>query len=314
MLVDMTRSLFSTYERDIAAAGENGYYRFIYLPLTVLLLWRLWAFTIYPWFYPNRLEYLPYWIPYMGHVIPFFRNSNRLFTRAKKEFNHKLCALRIVGQDMVMATTAAQIAAIEKDTHSFGFEPFVDLMYDEVSRVSPESKPILWRTPAEGYVSLFPNPKQLSPAHTGIHMLHKQLQTPDALHRFMSESLAGVSNTLRWSYFYETSILASTADVKVVSLECLVRDVLFDAQINSFFGPRLQELEPNIRKILKEWDWNSWQVSYKLPSFLAKRAIGPRDHLLDVLTQYYSTPAEHRPGSVPFVSELYDDYQTSRAI
>ena len=29
----------------------------------VLLVWRLWAFTIYPLLNPGELEYLPYWIP-----------------------------------------------------------------------------------------------------------------------------------------------------------------------------------------------------------------------------------------------------------
>ncbi|THC88325.1 hypothetical protein EYZ11_012231 [Aspergillus tanneri] len=74
-----------------------------------------------------------------------------------------------------------------------------------------------------------------------------------------------------------------------------------DAQISSFFGPRLLELEPNLRSILK-------RVSYKLPSVLVKRATRLRDRLVGVLTQYYSLPAEQRTGSVAF-KEVYDDYR-----
>ncbi|PYI05537.1 cytochrome P450 [Aspergillus sclerotiicarbonarius CBS 121057] len=241
--------------------------------------------------------------------MPFLRNSNDLFARAKREFGHRLCTLRIAGEDIVLVTTAAQISVIDKERRIYAFEPFVDLMYDEVAKVSRASKPILWRTPAEGYVSIFPNPKQMPCAHTGIALLHKQFSQPDALRRFMVQSLALVNQTLQWDSFYDTSVLRSTANVKVVSLDCLCRDVIMDAQVASFFGTRLLELEPHLRSILKEWDFESWRVSYKLPAVLAKRATRLRDRLVDVLTHYYSLPAEQRPGSVAFVNEVYDDYK-----
>ncbi|QMW47793.1 hypothetical protein G4B11_011311 [Aspergillus flavus] len=309
MLDDLVSSISSPDAQDIATGERTKFHRVLYLLLLVLFAWRLWAFTISPRLYRDRLEYLPYWIPYLGHAVPFFRNSSALFARAKKEFRHKLCALRIAGQDMVMVTTAAQIAAIDKDSPTFAFEPFVDLVYDEIATVSRESKPLLWRTPAEGYKSLFPSAKQMTAAHTGIHLLHKQLTQPDAMHEFMTNSLVHVNNTLQWDSFYNTSVLAATADVKVVSLECLCRDVIIDAQLTSFFGPRILEIEPNIRSFLKAWDSISWKVSYRLPSFLAKHATQLRDHLIEVLVKYYAFPAEERPGSVSFVNDVYDDYK-----
>jgi len=33
--------------------------------LTLLLVWRVWRFTIYPLLYPDRPKELPYWIPCM---------------------------------------------------------------------------------------------------------------------------------------------------------------------------------------------------------------------------------------------------------
>ncbi|KAB8254534.1 cytochrome P450 [Aspergillus pseudonomiae] len=306
MLDNLVRSVSSTDPNDIATAEQTRLPRVVYLLLSVLLAWRLWAFTISPRLHRDRLEYLPYWIPSNGTRS---RSSSALFAKAKKEFNHKLCALRIAGQDIVMVTTAAQIAAIDRDSQTFAFEPFVDLVYEEIATVSRETKPLLWRTPAEGYESLFPNAKQMTAAHTGIHLLHKQLTQPDEMHRFMANSLAHVNNTLQWNSFYKTSVLASTPDVKVVSLECMCRDVIIDAQLTSFFGPRILELEPNIRSFLKAWDRISWQVTYKLPSFLAKHATQLRDHLIEVLVEYYAFPAEQRPGSVSFVNDVYNDYK-----
>ena len=245
----------------------------------------------------------------MGHVIPFFRHSNHLFARAEKEFGHRFCALHIAGQDIVVTTTTAQISVVDRERHIYAFEPFVDLMYDEVAKVSQDNKPILWRAPAEGYVSIFPNPKQMSCAHTGIALLHEQFTQPSAFRCIMVNSLASVNQALKWGSFYDTSVLRSSSDVKVVSLDFLCRDAIMNAQIASFFGTRLLELEPNICTILKEWDLESWRVSYKLPSVLAKRATRLRDWLVDILTLYYALPTGQRPGSVAIVNELYDDYK-----
>jgi hypothetical protein len=35
----------------------------IALPIIVLLLWRLWRFTIVPFLFPNQPRTLPYWLP-----------------------------------------------------------------------------------------------------------------------------------------------------------------------------------------------------------------------------------------------------------
>ncbi|KAB8229431.1 cytochrome P450 [Aspergillus alliaceus] len=309
MLGSTSRSFFSSGQQDIAAGEWTQFHYLVYLPIILLFAWRLWAFTISPRLYQGQLEYLPYWIPYIGHVIPFYRNSNALFALAKKQFNRKLCTLRVVGEDIVMVTTAAQIATVEKDTQTFGFEPFLDLMYDEVAKVSRDSKSILWQTRAEGFVSHSSKPRQLTLAHSGVALLHKQLLQADPMHRLMTNTLPYLSKTLQWDSFYETSVLASAANVKVISLDRLSRDVIMDAQTSAFLGPRLLELEPDFRTILKWWDTNSWKVWYKLPPFLAKSATCPRDRLIDVMLQYYSIPAEQRPGCVPFVNEVYDEYK-----
>jgi hypothetical protein len=30
---------------------------------TILLLWRLWVFTVRPWIWPSEPRYMPYWVP-----------------------------------------------------------------------------------------------------------------------------------------------------------------------------------------------------------------------------------------------------------
>ncbi|KAJ5884246.1 cytochrome P450 monooxygenase [Penicillium tannophilum] len=311
MFVNILESLYDLQQKDETAIRFAELSHVFLSLLALIFIWRLWNFVIYPRVYRDQVKYLPYWIPGLGHAIPFFRNSNGLFKRAKKRFPDELCCLRVAGQDIVMVTSAAQIKEIDKDTHNFGFDPFLDLMYDEIAQVPHKNKHLLWRTPAEGYASIFPNLKNLSMAHHGLEMLHSQIVPPDAMKRVMDHSLQHLETTLKWDSFYPTSVIATSADTKVISLHALCWDSIFESITLSFMGPGLLELEPNIRSYYAEWDYHNWQVTYQLPPFLAKQAIEPKAHVIEVLRQYLETPVDQRPGSVPFVDKVYSDYRAS---
>jgi hypothetical protein len=181
------------------------------------------------------------------------------------------------------------------------------MVYDGVGNVSREAKFTLWRTPAEGFVSLHPNPKQRVLVHTGNDLLHKQLLQPGPMQQLLEKVLVYINDTTQWDHFYKTTVLASNANEKVVSLHCWCRDVLIEAQNRTWFGDYLQELEPNMRLIFDQWDYNSWRITYQVPSFMAKPATRPRDRLIQTLTKYFYTPRETRTGGIPFINELQDE-------
>lgn len=215
--------------------------------------------------------------------------------------------LHIAGQDLAVFTTPSQVTRILNDNHSYSFDPYIDLIYATVGNVSGEAKGILWRTPAEGFMSLHPNPKKEVLVHTGNRLLHKQLMQSDAMQDLVGKVLLSMHHAMQWDSFYDTTVLASNANEKVVSLHCWCRDVLVEAQNKTFFGHQLSELEPDMRFLYDQWDYNSWRVTYQLPSFMAKPATYPRDRMIQALTKYLDTPKEHRTGVVPFISELQDE-------
>ncbi|KAJ5733722.1 cytochrome P450 monooxygenase [Penicillium malachiteum] len=277
--------------------------------LALLLAWRIWNFVIYPRIYPDEVKHLPYWIP--GHAIPFFWNSNKLYKQAKDSFPQEPCALRVVGQDIVIVTSAAQIKEIDRNTEDFDFDAVLDVMYDEIAKIPRKNKSLLWRTPGEGYASIFPNPKGLSMAHHGFDMLHSQLIPQAGMMRTLDYSIRELESTLRWDSFYPRCVIAESDDIKLVSLERLSWDSLFQSIVLSFMGPGLFKLEPNLSQYFSQWDYHSWQVTYQLPGFLAKRASKPKDHAIEILRQYLEAPAEQRAGSVPFIDQVYNDYRAS---
>ena len=215
--------------------------------------------------------------------------------------------LYVAGEKIVVIMSTSDATQIFKDESSFSFDPFIDMIYRGVANVSDEGNDILWRTPKEGFISLHPNPKEKVLVHTGNALLHKQLLELDSLRELTEKVLSYIDETTQWDTFFPTSVLSSTPDTKVVSLHCWCRDVLLEAQSRAFFGDYLRELEPNMTLIFDDWDINSWMVTFRYPSFMAKAAINPRNRLIRTLTRYLETPLEKRSGGVPFVKELLDE-------
>jgi hypothetical protein len=92
-------------------------------------------------------------------------------------FEHRNNSIKTVhapcrGQDIAVFTLSSQISRIFKDGNSYSFDPFIGMGYSGVGNVSREAKTILWRSPAEGLVSLHPNPKLQVLVHTGNNLLH----------------------------------------------------------------------------------------------------------------------------------------------
>lgn len=215
--------------------------------------------------------------------------------------------LHIAGKRVAVITSPSDVSQVFNDNTSFSFDPFIDSIYKGVGNVSDEANVILWRTPEEGFTSLHPNPKGQVLVHTGNALLHKQLLGPQELEELSEKVLGYIEGTMRWQSFFQTSILSSSSDTKVVSLHCWCRDVLIEAQSRAFFGEYLQELEPQMTLIFDQWDNNSWMIPYQYPAFMAKAAIEPRDRLIKTLNRYLNSPRERLSGGVPFVRELVDE-------
>ena len=138
--------------------------------------------------------------------------------------------LCVLGQNVAVLQSPADASQVFKDIVSFAFNSFIDSIYRCVGNVSEEANRILWRTPKDGFVSLHPNPKENVLIHTGNALLHKQLLQPEALQELSEKVLDFIEYSMRWHSFFDTSILSSNADTKVVSLHYWCRDVLIGAQ------------------------------------------------------------------------------------
>lgn len=215
--------------------------------------------------------------------------------------------LYVAGERILVLMSPSDASQVFKDESSFAFDSFIDMVYRGVGNVSDDANRILWRTPREGFTSLHPNPHGKVLVHTGNALLHKQLLTASCLQELTGKVSGYIDDNMQWESFFDTSVLSSDADVKIVSLHCWCRDVLIEAQNRAWFGEYIRELEPRMTVLFDEWDINSWMITYQYPSIMAKAATRPRDRLIKVLTRYLDTSREKRSGGVPFVNELEDE-------
>ena len=49
----------------------------------ILLLWRLIRFSVLPLLHPVDPQEYPYWLPGIGHLFSFFKDSDRLLARGR---------------------------------------------------------------------------------------------------------------------------------------------------------------------------------------------------------------------------------------
>ena len=215
--------------------------------------------------------------------------------------------LNILGEKLVILTSPDDLSEVYRNTSTLTFDGLVRTIHKGVANVSPEGFKTLWRTPAEGYEPLHPNPMGKVLVHYGNDIQHAQLLPGQRLEDLTHSFLRLIQENMRWNHFRETSVLKSNADEKVVSLHHWCLEVLVDSATRAFFGEYLLELEPSLTQTFKAWDENSWMMTYQYPLFLAKAAVQPRDRLINALTQYFEAPQEKRKGEVYLVRELEDE-------
>ncbi|KAK7983403.1 hypothetical protein PG989_010805 [Apiospora arundinis] len=286
------------------------------LPLYLLLtwlIWRLWKFSIRPLLYTKEVEYLPYSIPFIGHAVPMFKSTARLYTQAIKHFNglRKTYALHVMGRDIVIVSDPAEQSLIYKDSSSYSINGSIDMIYKCVGEVSPDAHKNLWHGPEDGFQSLHPNPKGQVLVHMGYSLLHKQLLQPEKSQELIQKNVSYIEQYTGSGAFFDTSVLASNAKGdQVVSLHKWCLEVLIESQTRIFFGKTFREIQPDYKTLFDAWDFNSWMMTYQYPHFLAKAATRPRNALFKALTQYLDMPRDERDReSVPFVNELQDELE-----
>lgn len=79
----------------------------------MLLLWRLWRFTIQPLLNTKEPRELPYWIPFLGHANSYIRDAYSTLTYGRLYFgdDRKPFSITLGGEVMYIITAPQDVVA-----------------------------------------------------------------------------------------------------------------------------------------------------------------------------------------------------------
>jgi hypothetical protein len=277
----------------------------IFLSLfAALFSWRLYRFTIQPKLYPNDPKQLPYWLPFIGHLIPFFQNFNNAISSGRKNFHpsSEPFVMTVAGQTIYVATSAEDINAVWKNSKTISLNPIVSDMYVGVG-IGEKSKEALFRVHEDAEYNKGKG-RGMTPTQMVIELHHQQLHKGARLDELMECTVASMLRQLDFSSTGEAVRNRKTASI--ISLHQLCVDIFMTGVTTVYFGPKLLAIEPNLIKAFESWEHCNWKFLFQLPTVFSGDLLAAQTTLTVAFTRYYQLPKSERPGAIFFVDALED--------
>ncbi|GAB1315261.1 Abscisic acid 8'-hydroxylase 4 [Madurella fahalii] len=307
----------SSYVRGvITLIVHDGRLALLAAALFSLLLWRFYTFTVAPWLHPTDPKEYPYWVPVVGHLRSFFKNSSRLVSEARLFFHGtgEPFTLTVAGQKWYVLTKAEHVAATYKMEHLS-----YDIFAVEVMRMIGVSEDGISKAFQTHHVA---KDGSKSPPYKHLVRLCKEYQLEQLSPGNRLDQLVGRSTALMRRHLEMESILnrgrhwyasptGPGGDCVTVSLYQWISDVFIDMGTQAYFGRLLQEIEPDLIRTFMAFETLSWQAMYQYPSFLCKEMMDAKAKLQHAMEVYfYRTPKSQRADASWFISRIEEE--TSR--
>ena len=172
---------------------------------------------------------------------------------------------------------------------------------------TPSAVEKMWQNPSKDIAATKKsriNPLHKALAHLGEDLYRQQLQPGRELDILQSSFLHNIHESICWQNLSDKITVSSSRDRKTVSLLGWCREVLLDAATKSFFGDRLQEIDPDLFQSFFDFDDNSWKLTYHYPRFLSNEMYAAKQQAINALTTYFKLPKEQRLGESWLVRTL----------
>lgn len=270
------------------------------LVLALWLLWRLYAFTFVPYLYPNDPKPLPYWIPFLGHTVGFFRNSDRLIERGLNYFGrtHNVFSIQVVGMKLNIVTGHVDVSAAFRN-NAVSFDGSLAQIFRSFG-VTPSSSEKMWYRPQAGHCShdLEINPNGICLAHLIEEIYRKQYLAGTRMNAFSSAALASVARDMKWDNFgsFIPSPRQKTPSQGSFSLKLLTARVIVQATTRAFFGEHLHHIEPDIVQHMTDFNENAWMVVFRYPDWFNLPVTSPKNNAKAALKKFLQLPKDQRQG------------------
>ncbi|KAH8586512.1 cytochrome P450 [Bisporella sp. PMI_857] len=291
------------------SAFENYCLIFGFL-FAVLLLWRLWTFTVLPFLYPEMPKTLPYWLPWLGHSIPFFQNADETLKRARLYFGNQRVPFALVlgGQYVYIVTSAKNASEVFRNYEQLSFNEYVkDIMLR--FGATPEGVSRTWDTPSshETRAKLHASRATRSVSHYCERIIQIQLHPGDEMHKLQREFLKHIDTSMAWSSIPSSIIHSATPTERTVSLQGWMQHSLLAPVTEIFYGHQILRLEPRFLKTFLKFDETGWKLMYKIPALFSKDMLESKEVMKSAFDRYFTLPPSEREDACWMIKRLEEE-------
>ncbi|KAL8718434.1 MAG: hypothetical protein Q9225_004433 [Loekoesia sp. 1 TL-2023] len=301
---------------------SRGFVRFIHVTLDdmplaatvglgfgfALLIWRLLRFSVLPLYFRNDPQEYPHWLPGVGHLFSFFRNSDKLLERGRIYCGNtrEPFAISIAGSRLYVLTKASDVAEAYSNIKTLSFNVFVQEMLKTMGNSSFCIEQ-MYKPPSTEKAG-FPNPHR-KPLATLARDMHLQQLYPGKYLDILSHEF-----DKRFDCYLQAENLrdcdyarASGHDSVVLPLMVWCSDVFTRAGQGAYFGPLLEEIDPQMTWKFLEFDDLSYQIQFQYPKWLSRKMHKAKGAMIESLIVYFETPQEKRHGDAWFVKAMENE-------
>lgn len=206
-----------------------------------------------------------------------------------------------------MLTKASDVAEAYRNIKTLSFNVFVQEMLRTLGN-SPSCIETMYK-PLPADKAGFPNPK-CKPLATLARDMHLQQLYPGKNLDILSENFDKFFD----KHLHSKEILricpyarASSGDSIVIPLMAWCSDVFTRAGQEAYFGPLLEEIDPEMTTKFLVYDELSYQVQFQYPKWLSTKLHKAKEELAKDLMTYYDVPQERRHGDAWFVKAMENE-------
>ncbi|RYP41931.1 hypothetical protein DL767_000668 [Monosporascus sp. MG133] len=272
----------------------------------LLSAWRLWVFTLKPWLWPCEPKEIPYWIPFIGHTISFFRNYTEIMEnglnstgRTREPF-----AIQLLGEKLYICTAPSDVSTVFDDAVGFNFDNHLSNLLTSFG-ISEEALRRAWHEPKPGDWCYIPNnpvnPKQKSLIHCVEDIYRIQLLPGDHMDKWSRAFLNSVQTSLRGMQSlefcatkYDSFVWGRDYVPRQVSLYLLVSFFSVQATAHAMFGPHLHEIDPLVVRHMLSFNEHVWMIVFRCPNVFGLPVDEYRGKLMTIARKFVQLPKNER--------------------
>lgn len=270
---------------------------------SALLLWRVWRFTIQPLLHSEEPQEVPYWIPFLGHARRFLKNQDQALSYGRHYFKNTRdpFAFTLGNEKLYILTSHEDVATAYKNTTTLDFGDVIkDLMVS-----FGVSRPGVERVFESNHgLTQWYNPHSKSFFNLKSDFYHTQLHPGQQFQIIQGRFLGLIDDAMRSENLAQDIMLASDTNTKNASLFRWCQQVFLRANLRTFLGERILQMDPHFVQDFLDFDDNSWMIFYRWPN--AAVARNAKEKILTVLEAYLRLPKPERQGASWIIESMED--------